>query len=447
MKQRVILSKYITKVFETPSQEGSEWFGYYNYDTLNHDQTKLLCNRAKFDGIAPEKNMFIELGYYDIPSGVWHHIGNTDSWNWQQGAMLQWLPGNGNETKVVFNCTRNNHNTACIYDIETKEKRYIDWAIYGITPDGMKSIALEMERSHWCRAYHYQSVSNKDWDGRVVEGDGIFEINLDNNTRKRIIPIQVIIETGFRQEFASSKHWLEHIMISPDGSKFCFLHRYSPENNVFAYKTRIFVANIDGSNLYLVKGADNYQWSHFGWAHNNDFCIYTYKNGRYPNVPSMSDLLRGKDFTFGNLFKRIVSASSRFLPKGIGDKMSGKESFYQYYSVNNDGNYTLKGNWKSPLFRIDGHPTFSNNDKYVITDTYPDKDGFQHLILYNVEKNKGVVLAKFYAHYKGNPASCDLHPKLAINNNYVVVDTAYDEHHHMMVFVINWNLINSEIAL
>ena len=76
------------------------------------------------------------------------------------------------------------------------------------------------------------------------------------------------------------------------------------------------------------------------------------------------------------------------------------------------------------------------DNKYVITDTYPDKDGFQHLILYNVEKKKGAVLAKFYAYDKGQPASCDLHPKLAINNNYVVVDTAYDERHHMMVFVI-----------
>lgn len=45
------LSKYVEKVFETSSSEYSEWFGYYNYDTLTSDHSKLLCNRIKEDGV------------------------------------------------------------------------------------------------------------------------------------------------------------------------------------------------------------------------------------------------------------------------------------------------------------------------------------------------------------------------------------------------------------
>ena len=147
MKQsRYFISDSIKLVFQTPSKEYSEWFGYYNYDPLNYDHTKLLCNRALFDGVAPRKGMSIELGFYCLLTGTWHHIAYTDSWNWQQGAMLQWLPELNN--KVVYNCSRDNHNVACIYDIVTRGKTEIDWSIYGITPDGKKSIALEMERSH-----------------------------------------------------------------------------------------------------------------------------------------------------------------------------------------------------------------------------------------------------------------------------------------------------------
>ena len=64
-------------------------------------------------------------------------MDSTNSWNWQQGA--------------IYNCTRNGHNCSAIYDVVSNQKKEIDWSIYGITPDGCKSIALEMERSHWCR--------------------------------------------------------------------------------------------------------------------------------------------------------------------------------------------------------------------------------------------------------------------------------------------------------
>ena len=41
------LSKYVEKVFETSSSEYSEWFGYYNYDTLTSDHSKLLCKKME----------------------------------------------------------------------------------------------------------------------------------------------------------------------------------------------------------------------------------------------------------------------------------------------------------------------------------------------------------------------------------------------------------------
>lgn len=443
MKSKVILSEYLHKIFETPSKDTSEWFGYYNYDTLNYNQTKMLCNRAKFDGVAPQKGMSIELGYYDIPTGIWHHIADSDSWNWQQGAMLQWLPGKGNEAKVIFNTTRNNHNTACIYNIDTKEATEIDWAIYGITPDGTKSISLEMERSHWCRAYHYKSVSNKEWDGAIVEEDGVFEIDLINNTRKRIISIQDIIKTDYQQGFDNFKHWLEHIMISPDGQKICFLHRYSPVENVFAYKTRVFIANIDGTSLNVLPGTDQFQWSHFGWGVNQDFCIYTYKDERYKNVPGISELIKGKRVSIGNICKRTVLTIARFLPRKISALVSGRDSYYQYYNCKSEKSLNLVENWRSSLFYIDGHPSFTNDGEYIITDTYPDKAGYQSLIIYNIISGKGVTIGRFFANYKGNPASCDLHPKLSHNNNFLVVDTAYDEKHHMMIFKLDWNKIKN----
>ena len=128
MKRRVI-SKYLTTVFETQG-DYAEWFGYYNYDTLNSDHSKMLCNRASSENPHITKENIIELGYYELPNGIWHHIGETDSWNWQQGAMMQWLPGAENESKVIYNCSRDGHLISRIHDIVTGKDRELDWPIH-----------------------------------------------------------------------------------------------------------------------------------------------------------------------------------------------------------------------------------------------------------------------------------------------------------------------------
>ena len=184
------ISKYIKKVFETPSDRFSEWFGYYNYDTLTSNHRKLLCNRITEDGVPPRADLKVEVGYYEIPSGEWHHVGFSDSWNWQQGCMAQWL----SDDEIIYNTSENNHHIAIIHNTKTGNDRKIDWAVYGIMPGGKKSITLDMERAHWCRAYHYQSVKDKSKDGFIFEGDGIFEIDLVSNTRRRIISIQDILQ-------------------------------------------------------------------------------------------------------------------------------------------------------------------------------------------------------------------------------------------------------------
>ena len=41
----------------------------------------------------------------------------------QQGAMLQWMPGDGNETKAIYNKSKDGHFISVICDIESGEKR------------------------------------------------------------------------------------------------------------------------------------------------------------------------------------------------------------------------------------------------------------------------------------------------------------------------------------
>lgn len=446
MKEKIVLSKYVEKVFETSSKEQSEWFGYYNYDTLDSNQSRLICNRARFDGIKPTKEHSIDLGYYDFHTGEWKLVDSTNSWNWQQGAMMQWLPGKGNENRVIYNCTRNGHNCSTICDVTTREKKELDWSIYGITPDGRKSIALEMERSHWCRAYHYASVSNRDWEGRVVAEDGIFEIDLEKNSRRRIISIHDIIQCDYRPYFDKYKHWVEHIMISPSGKRFCFLHRFSPIDNVLKYQTRLCVADIDGNNLQVIPNWELYSWSHFGWKSDNEFVIYTSTPYKYTLEGSVVYMLKHKPWKIKSILTSVFYGVTGRMPYQLSKLLHGKRHYYQYYVADNQGRFHLNDIYEDKNLCIDGHPSFTHDGRYMVTDSYPDRDQMQRLIVFDTVTKKSLIIARIYAYYYRNPASCDLHPKLSVNNDYVVVDTAYDSRHHMIVFRLNWKEIKAILS-
>ena len=441
LRQNKEFSQFVVPVFETPEGLGN-WFGYYNYDPLNHDQTKMLCNRTKNDACEIKKGMTIELGYYDIPTGEWHHIGESDSYNWQQGAMLQWLPGTGNENKVIYNCSRENHLISRIHDIKTGEDRELDWSIYGLTPDGNKSIALNMERSYWCRAYHYVSVANEKYNVRVPEDDGIFEIDIVNNKRKRIIDIANVIAIDKEPYFDKAKHWLEHIMISPSGKRFCFLHRFTV-GGLNDYETRLFIADIDGSNIQLVADWRHYFLSHFGWDGDDAFAIYSYESPIHAKVLNSLNLLRSRKATVKSFIKGLYNK----LPKSVRQKVSilrsrgiqEQTTYYQFFKLQGD-KFVLKKELKNMEFEVDGHPSFTKDGEYMITDTYPDNKRYRRLLIYNKEKGQAAYLGRFNAAIEGK-AACDLHPKLCRNNDYLMVDTAYNGKHHMILFRLNWQEI------
>jgi hypothetical protein len=121
-------------IFATPINE-SCFFGYYNYSPLSKDGEKLLAHKPKFEGRMPEKNDELEIGFFDIDSGLWTKLGESKAFNWQQGAMLQWLGPDFN-SKVIFNDSDGNKFISKIIDINTGEIKILPRAIYGVHPNG-----------------------------------------------------------------------------------------------------------------------------------------------------------------------------------------------------------------------------------------------------------------------------------------------------------------------
>lgn len=439
MRKRIKISSCLTKLFTTPQ---GYWFGYYNYDPLNKDLNKMLCHKTCNDASIITDEMKVEVGYFSLFDGKFHSFGQSDSFNWPQGSMLQWLPGKGNENKVIYNLSQKGNLISRIHDISTNEDKDISWAIYGITPDGQKSITIDMERAHWTRGYHYESVVKPELNVPVLKGDGIFEINLKKNSRRLIIPIEAIIQKDYEPCFDCAKHWIEHIMISPNGKRFCFLHRFSPVDDVLKYRTRLFIADIDGGNLQVIKGSNIYDWSHFGWDGDDAFSIYTYERARTINMfEDRKGMKQRQTQSKKSLYKVIMSLVPDIIKKELRIMLKGQKQYYQYYNIDDKGVFSLKESYKYRAFDIDGHQSYTKDGRYMITDSYPDLKKYQRIIVYDKDKRKAMIIGRIFAALHQKPGSCDLHPKLCRNNNYLMVDSAFDGHHHMILFKINWETI------
>lgn len=445
---RKVLSEFITELFETPSQY-SHWLGYYNYDALNIDRNKILSQRASIEAKAVSKGDIVEVGYFDLETREWHKVDISDSWNWPQAAMVQWLPDGDQENRIIYNLSRDGHLIARIFNIDTGVYKDIDWSIYGITPDGKKSIALNMERSYWCRAYHYQSVVNASLNVPIPAADGIFEIDLEKNTRRLIVDIHDVIKLDADEDFPNLKHWFEHIMINPSGTKFCFLHRFSPVNNAMQYQTRLCIANIDGSGTQVIPGWRDYSLSHFGWQNDDNFVIYsvTITDLQKSFLKSIKQEINHKKSSIGSLKTKLIIGIKNIIPRKIRSQLKGGSSanFYQYYILMNN-KYTCIEKWNQPIFNIDGHPSFTKDGRYMITDTYADPKAYRRLIVYDLHTKKHLVLGKFYEPLVGNPARCDLHPKLCRDNNFVAVDTTNSGKHQTLLFKLEWDKIKNIIS-
>lgn len=436
------LSRHIDTVFQTPDAI-CHWGGYYNYDFLSADGTKLLSNRCSFDGRAIEHGDTVEVGYFDIPSGEWHGLDTSDSFNWPQATMLQWVP-NTNNTEVVFNLSKNGHLISRIINIVSGEKRDLCYPIYCLTPDGKHAITLNLERSYWTPAYHYQSVVNEACNVDVLDGDGIFNLDLESNTLTRIVALEDVLQLKPEDRFSEGKHWLEHIMVSPSGARFVFLHRYMYDGK--GRRTRMLIADIDGSNLQVIDDWQAYNWSHFGWKGDDAFVMYAREQKQLAKsyntqAPAAATTRSLKSRIVGMMRSVYRKTLSKIIPTNFKSKLLNKMG-YQLYERDATGTFVRKTTFSTGPLSIDGHPSFTRDGRYMITDTYADDKRYRHLLVLDTQTNKLTELGRFYSPFWGTPASCDLHPKLSADDRHVVIDTACSGGHQMMVFSLRGTAIN-----
>jgi hypothetical protein len=365
------------------------WFGYYDKLQFDPSIRYVLGMQVSFEHRSPTPDDKITVGMVDLADGDrWVELGTSRAWCWQQGCMLQWRPGH--PTEVMWNDRQDGQFVSHILDIQTGGKRTLGHPFYTLSPDGRTAIAPDFGRTNDMRpGYGYAGVPDPFSDQLAPQDSGIFVMDLDTGSRRLIVSLEEVAAIPYpRADLSVAKHYFNHLLVSPDGSRFEFLHRWRLEGQR-AFGTRMLTAPLTLSHSIPrdIRVVDDYgQTSHFIWRDPTHILAWAY----HP---------------------------------------SHEWAFYLYQ----DAPEATKGTMASTptvvgkdVMLVNGHCTYLPGNQWILNDTYPDLERRQHLYLYHIQSVRRVPLGSFEAPepYRGE-WRCDLHPRSSPDGRLVTVDSAH----------------------
>ncbi|MFO7946189.1 MAG: hypothetical protein R6V19_05210, partial [Armatimonadota bacterium] len=240
------------------------FFGYYDKFPWDETGQYLLAMETQFIDRPPKPDDAVVIGVIDLQrDGEFEPVAETYAWNWQQGTHLQWLPTAADRC-IVYNIREGDHYGCVVHDIHTDERRTLPMPIYCLSRDGTQALSVNFSRIHRCRpGYGYNGVPDPWADDPAPEQDGIWWMDMETGETEFIISLADIAGIEPVDSMEGAQHWFNHLQFSTEDSRFIFLHRWRRLDNDGFRATRMFTANPDGSDVYLLNPDD--MTSHFDW--------------------------------------------------------------------------------------------------------------------------------------------------------------------------------------
>lgn len=357
------------------------FFGYYNQCPWDNSGRYIVYLKVPFAKRMPKPGESAEICLVDLnnDSGP-ETIAETKAWCWQQGCMLQWLEDSSGQN-IIFNGFQGGEYVSVVSDLYGKIKMVLPLPIYAVSKDGKKAMSLNFSRLHYSSpGYGYTAKPYTMITSPVPENDGIWHMDIKTGKYKLIISLKQIVRDYWVKEFENGSHYFNHLEFNPSGTRFVFFHRWfkrGKRNSRGQDFTRMFTANPDGSDLYLL--ADHGMVSHFTWKDD----IHLLAWAKHPSAGCRYYLFEDQAETV---------------------KIVGEGSLTE-----------------------DGHPTYSPDGRWILTDTYPNAERMRTLILFDTVSSKRIDLGRYLAPFVfDGQIRCDLHPRWSRDGKSVCFDSVHE---------------------
>ena len=378
----------------SPQDEYDYFFGYYDKSPWDSTNRYMLCMKAKDTSKEVAPNEKVEILLIDTyNNNKAEKIAESNSWNVQQGCMAQWL-GPEFDRKIIYNDFRDGKYCSVILDVFNKAEKIINMPIYSVSSDGKFAFSLDFSRLHRLRpGYGYSNIDDTTKDEKVPNKPCIWKVYLEKNSVEPYLYYSDFYNFETREDMKLAEHKVNHIMISPNNDKFMVIHRWLNENKKYS---RLITCDIKSKELFNL--SDDNMVSHCYWKSNNEILGFLNKknhgNGYY--------ILKDKTNNYERIWDDIES---------------------------------------------DGHPSYSSDGKFVLTDSYPNKKRIQSLKI--LTENEIYNIGKVFSPFKyDNETRCDLHPRWSRDDKKICFDGCFEGRRRLYVIdVSNICISNSSYEL
>lgn len=354
--------------------DNQHFFGYYYNAQFDLSDTKILALECDVDGRWQTPEDLATLGMVDLADGnKWASLGVTHSWNWQMGAMLQWLPESS--SKIICNDRRNGRFVSVVMDIVSGEEELFCAPVYEVRPDGKSALTLNFSRLWDTRPETgYCGIPDPWGDDPAPDEDGIFRLDFESNNLELIISHSDLKRFGgMSDDGIEGKYYFTHLLYNESGSRFMFWHRRKTPSGLYS---RIYTADPDGKNIHYVTDCH----SHSAWFGDD-------------GIVAWGALEPGKEFH--NYMFKDMSGEMKMFGEGILD--------------------------------FNGHFTFSPDKNWFLTDIPSDSNNIRTLVLYHPASDRRFDIARLYSKREADSGlRCDLHPRWDRSGTRVCLDSTHE---------------------
>ncbi len=369
----------------TPDDGYEYLFGYYDKCPWSDDGKYLLALKVKNASSEADSTKSADIVRIELATKKIEKLATTHSWNVQQGCMAQWLSSD----EILYNDFRHGSYRAVVLNLTTKAERIINMPVYAMSQDRKTALSLDFSRLHRLRpGYGYGNIPEKTKDEKCPDMTCIWKIDIATGKVTPLLNYTDFASFEPKENMTGAEHKVNHLMISPNGQRFMVLHRWFQRGVKF---TRLITCNMDGSDMYNLSDDDFV--SHCCWKNDKEILSY------------------------------------------LNKKDDGKG-----YYLMKDKTQEYERCWNQ--LAMDGHPTYSYDGKYVVTDTYPDRRRIQSLYIMNGKRV--VKIARVFSPFKyGGDTRCDLHPRWSRDGKQICFDASFGG--KRSVCVVNCERITGEI--
>ncbi len=355
------------------------FFGYYGISPWNASERLLAFLQTDFGAKPVTETDKATICIMNMEKDEVRHVAETNAWNFQQGALLHWLPTDP-EHKIIYNDRADGAFCAVVLDVESGETRRLPRPVAAVSPSGKWAASINYARLADTRpGYGYVGVADPFGEVLHPDDDGLYVMDLQSGEYRLIVSMDRVFQTEKPPEsFLEKKMWFNHVLFSRDDSRIFFMARYKQDTGPLV--TAAFTVNPDGTELRCVLP---YSWgaSHYDW-----------------------------------LDERRMVVVSRY---------QGESKWLHVFFTDGGDDYT-------PLaperLQRDGHCHFSRDGKWMVTDSYPQgPDRMRSLYVMDMAAQQVAELARFHepAEYKGE-WRCDLHPRWNRDGTQIRIDATCD---------------------